>query len=548
MRKIKYSTTDLYIDPISVEYPEERSYVPIENLQLRRQTPKPFNIVNDYTTVKDSDVSNRTDNEIATISNQLDILDWEIENFIIGSRLGKIASGLSSKSFLDKLKSRYETCIKAEAWSLSLGHTLEHYKKVYNTYQGDSAKLVEGVPLHIVTRYIPILGDSPERPYPIGYDYLHNIKIGEVIPWSKLQEVLQHHRLASTSAPVPLIITYASFPQTVRDFISKFFNKELTHYPEIKSTIEELTLQPRQLPEEYSEDVGAEWSPENNCIFYYLPLHTLDVNSEGLVHEITHLIQHLLEEKGEKEWTFPETWNQKYRNGEDEYINDPGEVQARRVSAAYKAYLSLNKTAAFETYLKKNEELFNQRFNDYGEKGSNIFWSSNQAQYSRFEALVKLFSKKVDLSKSSILDVGCGYGDLISYLQENEFVYGKYVGIDIVESIIKIAKKKHPDNTFYTMDMFDKSLSENSFTYVIGSGIFALEDKVWEEYVIRGLQRLLQLATVGVGVNFLKGETKYGTLHYTNSKEIERIVQNITDKYKINEDYLADDLTLYMFK
>lgn len=73
--------------------------------------------------------------------------------------------------------------------------------------------------------------------------------------------------------------------------------------------------------------------------------------------------------------------------------------------------------------------------------------------------------------KKSVLDIGCGTGDLLASLSPS---YG--VGLDISENMVKIAKKKYPFLKFYTQDAQNIATHER-FDYVILSDILGdLED------------------------------------------------------------------------
>lgn len=71
------------------------------------------------------------------------------------------------------------------------------------------------------------------------------------------------------------------------------------------------------------------------------------------------------------------------------------------------------------------------------------------------------FSNYLVPEYASVLEVGCGTGDLIANLQAN-----KKVGIDFSEKIITIAKSKHPNTQFHTMDAENITLAEK-FDYII---------------------------------------------------------------------------------
>lgn len=191
----------------------------------------------------------------------------------------------------------------------------------------------------------------------------------------------------------------------------------------------------------------------------------------------------------------------------------------------------------------KNEQLFNDRYQRYGDDGANLFWSDKASQYARF----KLLSKIGDLSKASVLDVGAGFGDFLDFAQEYSVNIGNYVGVDIIPAIIEIAEKKHPDKRFEVRDIIQTPYADNSFDFVIGSGLFALEDEHWSKSVYDMIKAMYDIAIKGVAVNFLKGSTSGGGFRMTTEKEVSDIAKKVTDKIKVTSE-LSDDITLYMFK
>ena len=105
----------------------------------------------------------------------------------------------------------------------------------------------------------------------------------------------------------------------------------------------------------------------------------------------------------------------------------------------------------FSSLKDKNEQLFNQRYQNYGEDGGNIFWSDKQSQYDRFELLTEIVDLKSS-NKESILDVGAGFGDYLDFLHDYNITIGKYVGIDIIPAIIEVAERNHRLEQFEIRD------------------------------------------------------------------------------------------------
>jgi len=197
----------------------------------------------------------------------------------------------------------------------------------------------------------------------------------------------------------------------------------------------------------------------------------------------------------------------------------------------------------FSSLKDKNEQLFNERYQRYGDDGANLFWSDKTNQYARFKAL----SQVGDLSKASVLDVGAGYGDLLDFAQEYGIDIGHYVGVDIIPAIIEVAERKHPYNKFEVRDIVQQPYADDSFDFVLGSGLFALEDEQWEQSVFDIISAMYKIARKGVAVNFLKGQGNVDGFRNTTEEEVKNIVKNITENIEVVSK-LSDDITLYLYK
>lgn len=116
-----------------------------------------------------------------------------------------------------------------------------------------------------------------------------------------------------------------------------------------------------------------------------------------------------------------------------------------------------------------------------------------------------LFSKITEftdttLSHHSILDAGCGTGDLYEYLQQFEEV--DYTGIDIFEDGVKKARGKFPNGKFLVGDFLEEEAG--NFDFVFSSG--ALTTKLHSDnyYILaKWVKKMWQTARVGVGFNLL---------------------------------------------
>lgn len=166
-----------------------------------------------------------------------------------------------------------------------------------------------------------------------------------------------------------------------------------------------------------------------------------------------------------------------------------------------------------------------------------VSWGSKESQEIRFKILCDIGN----IHNKSILDVGCGLGDLYGYL-EDDIV--DYTGYDIIPEMVEAAKKKYPNAKFVNC------FPDEKFDYVFGSGIFNLKTDNWEEQTYSLIKKMFNSAKIGVGINFLKrcNYKKNEISHYAEPIEILKFVSTLTPKIILRTDYKPNDFTIYLFK
>lgn len=195
---------------------------------------------------------------------------------------------------------------------------------------------------------------------------------------------------------------------------------------------------------------------------------------------------------------------------------------------------------------KINLDYYNAKIAEHGQDVQAL-WNSIQSQQVRF----KILSEIGDLNNRSILDVGCGFGDLYPFLKEQNVHPKKYVGIDINPQMIAIARRRLPEVTFEVKDVLDSELNEE-YDYVIGSGIFNVATPNWGEIAERTISWMYEHSKIGVGVNFLSDFTtgqKLSHSHHVNPLSmLDFVLRNLSTRVVMRHDYKSNDFTLYIYK
>ncbi len=72
------------------------------------------------------------------------------------------------------------------------------------------------------------------------------------------------------------------------------------------------------------------------------------------------------------------------------------------------------------------------------------------------------------MSNCTIVDLGCGYGDLKIYLDEH-FTGIKYIGVDIMEDYLEYASIKNPTSQFLNLDFLSAPIPSADYIFASGS-------------------------------------------------------------------------------
>lgn len=172
-----------------------------------------------------------------------------------------------------------------------------------------------------------------------------------------------------------------------------------------------------------------------------------------------------------------------------------------------------------------------------------LSWISASNQQVRFAIL----SGIGNLNNRSILDVGCGFGDLYDFLVENNEAVS-YKGIDINKTIIDAARNKHPGVSFDVLDFGE--YTGQPCDYVLASGALTIKIPQYKEFYFGYIKKMFELSQVGTAFNMLNAK------HYPNDDElctysvpeVYEFCTSLTDRLVIRQDYLPQDFTFYLYR
>ncbi len=153
--------------------------------------------------------------------------------------------------------------------------------------------------------------------------------------------------------------------------------------------------------------------------------------------------------------------------------------------------------------------LYNERYKKYGRDIRTVGWGSERDQALRFDVL---FSG-LDPRGKTILDVGCGLGDLVQYLKLRTGGDFTYIGIDVASKLIEDARAVHDESncSFYTGDIFSAELPQVDFSIL--SGALSLKRDGIEIYARDTLTKMVELSREAAALNFLTSYVDFEAAH-----------------------------------
>ena len=167
------------------------------------------------------------------------------------------------------------------------------------------------------------------------------------------------------------------------------------------------------------------------------------------------------------------------------------------------------------------------------------------SQEKRFEALLALG----DFHGRHLLDVGCGFGDFLSFLV-NRGIQPIYTGIDLCEPMVARGRERFGSiGRFVVADALDYEPDE-PYDYVVASGIFGLEAPGARNRIHPTVARMFDWARLGVAANFLsrRSPTPAESRVYVDPAEMLELGLSLTPAARLDHTYLPNDFTLLLYK
>lgn len=190
---------------------------------------------------------------------------------------------------------------------------------------------------------------------------------------------------------------------------------------------------------------------------------------------------------------------------------------------------------------------YSKRYEEYGYSPKSLGWDKGK-QNVRFDILTSQY----DFQGKSLLDIGCGFGDLSMYLDRKYTSY-KYFGIDLLKDFIREARERNSQDykRFENADILDFTPRQN-YDFAVASGTFnlSLQDIDNYEYLNLVFEKTFAICNDGLAFDFLSDKVDYqlnDSFHYAPEKVLE-LAYKYSRNIVLRNDYMPFEFAIFLFK
>jgi SAM-dependent methyltransferase len=170
-------------------------------------------------------------------------------------------------------------------------------------------------------------------------------------------------------------------------------------------------------------------------------------------------------------------------------------------------------------------------------------WLDKTSQSVRFSMLADIG----DMNNRSVLDVGCGHGDLRGYLGA-QYPSLHYTGIDQARSFLAVAAERYqlPNTTFLMCDFFNAELPPADYVLLSGSLNYRSSDP---DFIYKMIAKLFNASQIACGFNLLSYiNDPGGILVAYNIDKIMSHCRTLSTNVVLHNKYCDGDFTVWMYR
>jgi SAM-dependent methyltransferase len=173
-------------------------------------------------------------------------------------------------------------------------------------------------------------------------------------------------------------------------------------------------------------------------------------------------------------------------------------------------------------------------------------WGSARSQALRFSRLARI----ADLQGATLLDVGCGQGDLLAWFRRRE-IRVDYAGLDITPSMIEACRRRFPEVPFQVGNVVDlNDVAPGQWDYLFACGIFYRRTVRPAEYLQTAVAQMFAHCRKGLAFNSLSAwsDVRDADEFYADPTAVLDFCRSLTNRVVLDHGYHDRDFTIHLYK
>lgn len=170
-------------------------------------------------------------------------------------------------------------------------------------------------------------------------------------------------------------------------------------------------------------------------------------------------------------------------------------------------------------------------------------WENQEGQLQRFD----LLSDIGDLNHRSVLDAGCGYGDLRDYLYK-KYPQSRYFGVEQMPELLDVAVERYaalPETIFFQGDFASSELPVTDYILLSGSLNYINSDPL---FVLKMIEKLFNNCRIAFGFNLLSyADPAQGLIVSYKPAFIREYCERLSKNVRFFDHYKPNDYTIFMY-
>ena len=190
----------------------------------------------------------------------------------------------------------------------------------------------------------------------------------------------------------------------------------------------------------------------------------------------------------------------------------------------------------------------------HGACAKGMDWPDEQDMYARFDVMLGVV--RPALARVSLLDLGCGAGLLLSYIEKMGVAKKfDYIGVDLSEKMIKAANGRNSGRCFEVRDILSEPFPEKSIDYIVMNGVLTekrdLSQRKIEIYAKELIRSAFASCKYGLAFNVMSSHVDWfreDLFHWPLDRVVSFLVKNCSRNISIRMDYGLYEYTVYVYR